>query len=69
MTYRYLKDVLVYGATYKAGETFTTDSYDRELGDRVDLCIGHGMHFPLKIGEEIELVINENTQKCPTCGK
>jgi len=53
---RFIKDVEVYGVIHKAGEIHILDSYDKLTDTEVLWCIGHGMLFPLKIGDEVEVL-------------
>jgi hypothetical protein len=59
MKIKFLKDVLVYGVIHKIDEIHELDHYSRIEGEKVYWCIGHGCHFPLQIGIDIELMDND----------
>jgi hypothetical protein len=62
MRFRFIKDVIIVGATHKKGEIRDTDNYDIVSPTRVNWCIGHGCLFPLDIGVDIEEIPVETIQ-------
>jgi nicotinate-nucleotide adenylyltransferase len=70
MKFRFLKNVLVYGVNHWAGEVHEFDPVTDRLTENVlEMCIGHGARFPLKIGDEVELLpASDAKKKCPRCG-
>jgi len=67
MKVRLLKDVTICGVTSKKGFMFNVVPPDRIHGDTIEWCYGHGDYWPLKVGVDIELILEKNV--CPMCKK
>lgn len=71
MKVKFLKDVNVYLFPYKKiGDVHTLNDNDKIYNGLVYLCIGHGEHYLLKIGEDIEIVEEDKYEiryVCKSC--